>query len=69
VEVGGSEIGEEVVLPGGSTHERFVRIGETVRRPTSDWSPSVHRLLLHLKAEGFEGALAFSVWMTKTARC
>ena len=59
VEFEGSEAGDEVVLPGGNTHARIVRIGETVRRPTSEWSPSVHQLLLHLEAVGFDGAPRF----------
>jgi len=29
-----------------------VRIGATVRRPTGPWTPSVHRLLRHLRAKG-----------------
>jgi 8-oxo-dGTP diphosphatase len=29
-----------------------VRIGRTVRRPTGPWTPAVHRLLGHLRAQG-----------------
>jgi hypothetical protein len=32
------------------------RIGETVRRPTGEWTPAVHALLRHLAAAGFTGA-------------
>jgi hypothetical protein len=47
---------DEVVLMGGNTHARIVRIGETVRRPTCEWTPGVHSLLQHLESEGFTGA-------------
>jgi len=32
------------------------RVGDTVRRRTGRWTPSVHALLRHLEAVGFEGA-------------
>lgn len=32
-----------------------VRIGETVRRPTGHWTPTVHRLLEHLRAHDVPG--------------
>ncbi len=34
------------------------RTGGTVRRPTGHWTPNVHALLRHLRAEGFTGAPA-----------
>ncbi|WP_067184419.1 aminoglycoside phosphotransferase family protein [Microtetraspora niveoalba] len=36
--------------------EKVVRVGATVRRPMAASSPSVHALLAHLEAVGFEGA-------------
>jgi 8-oxo-dGTP diphosphatase len=32
-----------------------VRIGRTVRRPTGPWTPSVHRLLRHVRGAGLRG--------------
>jgi Phosphotransferase enzyme family len=32
------------------------RVGNTVRRPTGPWSPTVHALLRHLESVGFDGA-------------
>jgi hypothetical protein len=43
------------VLVGGGVNE-VVRIGMTVRRPTGAWSPLVHGLLRHLRAQGFMAA-------------
>ncbi|HEY3505952.1 MAG TPA: phosphotransferase [Actinocatenispora sp.] len=34
-------------------HRRVVRIGDTVRRPTQPWTPTVHALLTHLRDVGF----------------
>lgn len=34
-------------------HRRVVRIGDTVRRPTQPWTPTVHALLRHLEKVGF----------------
>lgn len=45
----------EVTLPGGRT-TGAVRIGDVVHKPASPWTPTVHALLRHLEAEGFEGA-------------
>ncbi|GGK88733.1 trifolitoxin immunity protein [Planomonospora parontospora subsp. parontospora] len=47
---------EEIPLLGGDVTEGVVRVGETVRRPTRPSTPSVHALLRHLEAEGFDGA-------------
>jgi hypothetical protein len=46
---------EEQRLPGGNTGGA-VRIGDTVRRVPGRWTPSVHALLRHLEAVGFDGA-------------
>lgn len=43
-------------LPGGNTHGRVVRVGNTVRRPAGPWTPGVHKVLSHLDARGFSGA-------------
>ena len=32
------------------------RIGDTIRRPTGPWTPTIHALLRHLEAVGFAGA-------------
>ncbi|MFF0311395.1 phosphotransferase [Streptosporangium sp. NPDC004379] len=46
---------EEHRLPGGNTGGA-VRAGDTVRRVAGPWTPSVHALLRHLEAAGFDGA-------------
>ncbi|MEU4833508.1 phosphotransferase [Streptosporangium sp. NPDC023615] len=46
---------EEERLPGGNTGGA-VRVGDTVRRVPGPWTPSVHALLRHLEAVGFDGA-------------
>jgi hypothetical protein len=43
-------------LEGGNISGEIVRVGETVRRPTGPWTPSVHALLRHLQQGGFTGA-------------
>jgi hypothetical protein len=48
----------ETVLEGGDVNV-VVRVGDTVRRPTGEWSPAVHALLRHYEAVGFDGALRF----------
>ena len=45
---------EEIELVGGVNH--VVRRDDTVVRPAGPWTPSVHRLLDHLQAKGFDGA-------------
>jgi hypothetical protein len=47
---------DEERLVGGNTHAEVVRVGNTVRRPTGDWTPGVHALLQHLDAVGYDGA-------------
>src|SRR5688500_10217288 len=46
---------EEVVLAGGNMAP-VVRVADTVRRVTGPWTPTVHALLRHLEAIGFDGA-------------
>jgi len=46
---------EEHHLLGGNTGGA-VRIGDTVRRVPGRWTPSVHAVLRHLEAAGFDGA-------------
>lgn len=45
---------EEVLAGGNLSH--VVRVGDTVRRPTGPWTPTIHALLCHLEAKGFDGA-------------
>lgn len=47
---------QEVPLLGGNVTGGLVRIGNTVRRPSGPWSPSVHHFLSHLNDVGYEGA-------------
>jgi hypothetical protein len=42
----------ETPLAGGKLN-LVVRIGDTVHRPTGSWTPVVHALLHHLRAQGF----------------
>ncbi|GAA0982865.1 hypothetical protein ENKNEFLB_04084 [Nocardioides aquaticus] len=43
----------EVPLAGGEVNE-VVRVGDTVHRTAGAWTPSVQRVLAHLRAEGFD---------------
>jgi hypothetical protein len=43
---------EEVVLSGGNMTP-VVRVGNTVRRASGPWTPTIHALLRHLRAAGF----------------
>jgi hypothetical protein len=45
----------EIALTGGNMTP-VVRIGDTVRRAGGPWTPTVHALLRHLRAVGFEHA-------------
>jgi hypothetical protein len=45
----------EVTLPGGYT-TGAVLIGDVVHKPASPWTSTVHALLRHLEAAGFDGA-------------
>ncbi|MFF5210622.1 phosphotransferase enzyme family protein [Streptosporangium sp. NPDC000396] len=47
---------EEIPLLGGDVTDGVVRVGDTVRRPTRSSTRSVHALLRHLEAVGFDGA-------------
>jgi hypothetical protein len=49
------QVDEEHRLPGGNTGGA-VRIGDTVRRVPGAWTPSVHAVLRHLEAAGFDRA-------------
>jgi len=46
-----AEVPEHVLQD--TAHRRVVRVGDTVRRPLTPWSSSVHRLLLHLETVGY----------------
>ncbi len=48
--------GDEVLVGGTSNSGLVVRVHDTVRRPQTRASPTVHALLRHLEAVGFEGA-------------
>jgi hypothetical protein len=54
----GSEDGEpnEIALPGGRLTAEVVRVGDTVRRTRGPDTESIHALLRHLEAKGFDGA-------------
>ncbi len=43
---------DEVVLSGGNMTP-VVRVGNTVRRASGPWTPTIHALLAHLRASGF----------------
>jgi Ser/Thr protein kinase RdoA (MazF antagonist) len=45
----------EQVLPGGNMGGA-VRVGDTVRRPAGPWTPTIQRLLAHLRARGLDAA-------------
>lgn len=47
---------DETRLSGGRATERVARSGETVRRTTGPWTPTVHAYLRHLEDRGFAGA-------------
>ena len=46
----------EVALGGGRTTAGVVRRGDAVHRPARPWTASVHAVLRHLEAVGFDGA-------------
>ena len=50
---------DETVLSGGNTNASVVRVGDTVRRAMHPASTTVHRLLQHLRQQGFTAAPAF----------
>ncbi len=43
-------------LGGGRSTSGVVRVGETVRRPTGPWTPTIHAYLRHIRAVGFTAA-------------
>jgi phosphotransferase family enzyme len=43
-------------LGGGRSSTGVVRVGETVRRPTGPWTPTIHAYLRHIRAAGFTAA-------------
>jgi hypothetical protein len=43
---------DETPLLGGNLNQ-VVRIGDTVHRPAGPWTPTVHALLVHVRARGF----------------
>lgn len=49
-------VSEETPLGGGALTDGVVRLGETVRRPSSPATPRVREVLLHLERAGFEAA-------------
>lgn len=49
---------DEIILEGGNLNT-VIRIGNTVRRPLKTWSPHIHKLLLHLEAQGFSAIPSF----------
>ena len=44
----------EINLMGGNVNAEVVRIGNTVRRAMSSYSPTIHRFLEHLRKAGFD---------------
>jgi hypothetical protein len=46
----------EIELTGGRATEGVARSGETVRRATGPWTPTVHAYVRHLEERGFAGA-------------
>jgi hypothetical protein len=38
----------------GGTLNTVVRVGDTVRRPSGPWTPTIHALLRHVRANGFD---------------
>lgn len=52
---GGMPDDQEPVLHGGNTNT-VVRVGDTVRRTSGPWTPTVHALLHQLDVAGFDAA-------------
>lgn len=50
---------EEILLAGGNINPCVMRVGNTVRRNLTSASPTIHQLLLHLEAQGFNGSPRF----------
>lgn len=49
---------DEIILEGGNLNT-VIRIGNTVRRPLKKWSSNIHKLLLHVEAQGFSAVPSF----------
>jgi len=45
---------QEHALGGGNMNDKVVRVGDTVRRGASDWSPTIQRLLTHIRDAGVD---------------
>lgn len=43
---------DDVPLNGGRMNVGVVRVGDTVRRALSPWSPTIHRVLTHAREHG-----------------
>jgi len=43
----------EIPLFGALVNGRVFKVGNTVRRPTGPWTPTIHALLAHLQSKGF----------------
>jgi hypothetical protein len=46
-------VSEEIPLTGGTLNP-VVRVGDTVRRPSGKWTPTIHALLRHVRGHGFD---------------
>ncbi len=44
----------EEALSGGFVNAQVVRVGDTVRRQAGPWTPTIHRLLHHVRARGVD---------------
>lgn len=44
----------EIPLAGGALQKTVVRVGNTVRRAAGPWTPTIHALLRHVRARGFD---------------
>jgi hypothetical protein len=49
---------DETRLEGGRATAGVSRVGESVRRATGPWTPTIHAYLNHLEDRGFGGAPA-----------
>lgn len=45
---------EETELTGGNMSGRVVRVGDTVRKPADSTTPTIHRLLAHVRGHGLD---------------
>jgi len=49
-------VDHEEVLTGGNVADEVVRVGQTVRKPSTMATPAVAALLQHLTLSGFDGS-------------